>query len=168
MATITAKVRCSKPIMVDHFTFLKSVATATPKLTIPSPAMLHMRGGRNAVSSRAYPDLAELWRDAATALGPPTRARVIVSPRDGRGAFAYYLAGTREVRAGKPKVAEIDVLSADARGPADRAVPSRFRLVASRRTSDFYVRRYVAPAPRKIRPDPLRKPNGTVVLLQPA
>jgi 5-methyltetrahydropteroyltriglutamate--homocysteine methyltransferase len=67
MATITAKVRCSKPIMVDHFTFLKSVATATPKLTIPSPAMLHMRGGRNAVSSRAYPDLAELWRDAAAA-----------------------------------------------------------------------------------------------------
>jgi 5-methyltetrahydropteroyltriglutamate--homocysteine methyltransferase len=67
MATITAKVRCSKPIMVDHFTFLKSVATATPKLTIPSPAMLHMRGGRNAVSSRAYPDLAGLWRDAAAA-----------------------------------------------------------------------------------------------------
>jgi len=67
MATITAKVRCSKPIMVDHFTFLKSVTTATPKLTIPSPAMLHMRGGRNAVSSRAYPDLAELWRDAAAA-----------------------------------------------------------------------------------------------------
>jgi len=67
MATITAKVRCSKPIMLDHFTFLKSVATATPKLTIPSPAMLHMRGGRNAVSSRAYPDLAEFWRDAAAA-----------------------------------------------------------------------------------------------------
>ena len=67
MATITARVRCSKPIMVDHFTFLRSVATATPKLTIPSPAMLHMRGGRNAVSHRAYPDLAEFWRDAATA-----------------------------------------------------------------------------------------------------
>ena len=29
--------------------------------------MLHMRGGRNAVSSRAYPDLAEFWRDAAAA-----------------------------------------------------------------------------------------------------
>ena len=67
MATITAKVRCDKPIMVDDFAFLKSVATATPKLTIPSPAMLHMRGGRNAVSHRAYPDLAEFWRDAAAA-----------------------------------------------------------------------------------------------------
>ena len=67
MATITAKVHCTKPIMVDDFAFLKSVATATPKLTIPSPAMLHMRGGRNAVSHRAYPDLSEFWRDAAAA-----------------------------------------------------------------------------------------------------
>jgi methionine synthase II (cobalamin-independent) len=67
MATITGRVRCTKPIMVDHFAFLKSIAKATPKLTIPSPAMLHMRGGRNAVSREAYPDLAELWRDAAAA-----------------------------------------------------------------------------------------------------
>ena len=67
MATITGKVRCTKPIMVDHFAYLKSVAKATPKLTIPSPAMLHMRGGRNAVSGDAYPDLAAFWRDAAAA-----------------------------------------------------------------------------------------------------
>jgi 5-methyltetrahydropteroyltriglutamate--homocysteine methyltransferase len=67
MATITGRVRCTKPIMVDHFAFLKSIAKATPKLTIPSPAMLHMRGGRNAVSREAYPDLAEFWRDAAAA-----------------------------------------------------------------------------------------------------
>src|SRR5882762_2218797 len=45
MATITGTVRCAAPIMVDHFAFLKSVAKATPKLTVPSPAMLHMRGG---------------------------------------------------------------------------------------------------------------------------
>jgi len=67
MATITGRVRCAKPIMVDHFAFLKSVTKARPKLTIPSPAMLHMRGGRNAVSREAYPDLAEFWRDAAAA-----------------------------------------------------------------------------------------------------
>jgi methionine synthase II (cobalamin-independent) len=67
MATIVGKVRCAKPIMADHFAFLKSVTKATPKLTIPSPAMLHMRGGRNAVSREAYPDLAEFWQDAAAA-----------------------------------------------------------------------------------------------------
>ncbi|MGH7331646.1 MAG: 5-methyltetrahydropteroyltriglutamate--homocysteine S-methyltransferase [Candidatus Rokuibacteriota bacterium] len=67
MAAISGKVGCSRPIMMDHFAFLKSVARVTPKLTIPSPAMLHMRGGRNAIARAAYPDLAEFWTDAATA-----------------------------------------------------------------------------------------------------
>jgi 5-methyltetrahydropteroyltriglutamate--homocysteine methyltransferase len=67
MATVTAKVRCARPIMVDHFAFLRSVARAVPKLTIPSPAMLHLRGGRNAISREAYPDLGEFWADAAAA-----------------------------------------------------------------------------------------------------
>ena len=67
MVTITGKVRCAGPIFVDHFEFLKKTAKATPKLTIPSPAMLHMRGGRNAVSESAYPDLGPFWQDAAAA-----------------------------------------------------------------------------------------------------
>jgi 5-methyltetrahydropteroyltriglutamate--homocysteine methyltransferase len=67
MATITGKVRCSRPIMADHFSFLKSVTKAVPKLTIPAPAALHFRGGRNAISREAYPDLAEFWADAAAA-----------------------------------------------------------------------------------------------------
>ena len=67
MATITGKVGFDKPIFVDHFKFLKSVATATPKLTIPAPATLHFRGGRNAISREAYPDLKEFWADTAAA-----------------------------------------------------------------------------------------------------
>ena len=67
MATTTGKVGCSKPIFVDHFKFLKSVAKATPKLTIPAPAALHFRGGRNAISREVYPDLGAFWADAATA-----------------------------------------------------------------------------------------------------
>jgi len=67
MPAITGKVRCAGPIMTDHFTYLKSVATAVPKLTIPAPAMLHLRGGRRAVSREHYPDLAEFWADAAAA-----------------------------------------------------------------------------------------------------
>jgi 5-methyltetrahydropteroyltriglutamate--homocysteine methyltransferase len=67
MAAITGKVRCTRPIMVDHFAFLRSVAKATPKLTIPAPATLHFRGGRNAISRGHYPDLAEFWVDAAAA-----------------------------------------------------------------------------------------------------
>jgi methionine synthase II (cobalamin-independent) len=67
MAAITGKVHCARPIMVDHFAFLKLATKAVPKLTIPSPAMLHMRGGRNAISRDAYPDLDEFWGDATTA-----------------------------------------------------------------------------------------------------
>ena len=37
------------------------------KLTIPAPAMLHLRGGRRAISREHYPDLAEFWADAAAA-----------------------------------------------------------------------------------------------------
>ena len=67
MATVTGKVRCERPIMVDHFTFLKRMAKATAKQTIPSPGSLHFRGGRNAISRTAYPDLDEFWRDVGAA-----------------------------------------------------------------------------------------------------
>jgi 5-methyltetrahydropteroyltriglutamate--homocysteine methyltransferase len=67
MASITGRVRCAGPIMVDHFAFLASVAAARPKLTIPGPPMLHMRGGRNAISRDVYPDLAPFWDDVAAA-----------------------------------------------------------------------------------------------------
>jgi 5-methyltetrahydropteroyltriglutamate--homocysteine methyltransferase len=67
MATVTGKVRCTKPIMVDHFAFLKSVTRKTAKFCMPSPGSLHFRGGRNAISREVYPDLAEFWADAAAA-----------------------------------------------------------------------------------------------------
>jgi 5-methyltetrahydropteroyltriglutamate--homocysteine methyltransferase len=67
MASITAKVKCTKPIMVDHFSYLKSVVKKTPKLSIPAPATLHFRGGRNAISRQVYPDLKEFWADTASA-----------------------------------------------------------------------------------------------------
>ncbi len=65
--TVTGKVRRSRPVMVEPFQFLKSVTRRTPKLTIPSPSMLHMRGGRPAISRDAYPELDEFWSDTAQA-----------------------------------------------------------------------------------------------------
>jgi 5-methyltetrahydropteroyltriglutamate--homocysteine methyltransferase len=52
-------------IFVDHFKFVKSVARATPKQTIPSPTIMHFRGGRNAVDKTAYPEMAEFFADLA-------------------------------------------------------------------------------------------------------
>jgi 5-methyltetrahydropteroyltriglutamate--homocysteine methyltransferase len=67
MPGVTGKVACTRPIFTDYFRFLKSVATQTPKLTIPAPATLHFRGGRNAISREVYPDPGEFWADAARA-----------------------------------------------------------------------------------------------------
>jgi 5-methyltetrahydropteroyltriglutamate--homocysteine methyltransferase len=57
------KVRRTRPMMVDHFRYLRSVAKHTPKFTMPSPSILYHRGGRAAISREAYPDLDELWSD---------------------------------------------------------------------------------------------------------
>lgn len=65
IATVTGKVRCHRPIMADHFAYLKSVARAVPKMTIPAPGAAHFRGGRNAISRTAYPDLEAFWHDLA-------------------------------------------------------------------------------------------------------
>ena len=54
---VTDKIRHAKAIQRADFEFLKSVTTQTPKVTIPSPTMLHFRGGRGAISREAYPDL---------------------------------------------------------------------------------------------------------------
>jgi 5-methyltetrahydropteroyltriglutamate--homocysteine methyltransferase len=62
---VTGKVRHSKPIQRADFEFLKSVTTRTPKVTIPSPTMLHFRGGRGAISREAYPDLDQFYADVA-------------------------------------------------------------------------------------------------------
>jgi len=64
---VTAKVRHTQPIQVNDFAFLKSVTRKVPKLTIPSPTMLHFRGGRGAISKEAYPDLDAFFEDVALA-----------------------------------------------------------------------------------------------------
>ena len=67
IAAVTGKIRYTRPIMVSAFEFLKGATRRTAKLTIPSPSMLHLRGGRSAVSRAVYPDLEEFWGDVAAA-----------------------------------------------------------------------------------------------------
>jgi 5-methyltetrahydropteroyltriglutamate--homocysteine methyltransferase len=65
--TVTGKLRYSRPVMVEDFSFLRSVTRKTAKFTVPSPSMLHLRGGRAAISRDVYPDMNEFWSDAALA-----------------------------------------------------------------------------------------------------
>jgi 5-methyltetrahydropteroyltriglutamate--homocysteine methyltransferase len=63
---VKGKIRRTKPSMIEHFKFLKSVAKRTPKFTMPSPAMLHARGDRDSLK-KTYPDLDEFWSDLTRA-----------------------------------------------------------------------------------------------------
>jgi methionine synthase II (cobalamin-independent) len=76
---VTGNVGFSGHPMLGHFAFLRSLTEGTgvtAKMTIPSPSVLHFRGGRQAVSPSVYPDMGELYWD----LGHAYRAAV--------GAFA--------------------------------------------------------------------------------
>ena len=66
MMAVTGKLRRTKPSMVSHFAFLKSIVkNGTAKFTMPSPAMLHARADRASIR-KTYPDEAEFWADLAT------------------------------------------------------------------------------------------------------
>ena len=59
----------AKPIQRRDYEYLASVTKETPKVTIPSPTMLHFRAGREGISEQAYPDLADFFADVGAALG---------------------------------------------------------------------------------------------------
>jgi 5-methyltetrahydropteroyltriglutamate--homocysteine methyltransferase len=62
---VTGKLAHRRPIQVEDFKFLQSLTQRTPKVTLPSPTMLHFRGGRGAISKAAYPDLEAFYADVA-------------------------------------------------------------------------------------------------------
>ncbi len=73
---IGERVHLDHTIFAEAFKFLTSVARdgQTPKLTIPSPNMVHYRGGRAAVDERVYPDMEEFWSDLCAAYAEELRA----------------------------------------------------------------------------------------------
>jgi 5-methyltetrahydropteroyltriglutamate--homocysteine methyltransferase len=70
---VTGKVRHARSIQRRDFEFLRSVTNRTPKVTIPSPTMLHFRGGRAGISQEAYPQLDAFYADVAAAYAEEIR-----------------------------------------------------------------------------------------------
>jgi 5-methyltetrahydropteroyltriglutamate--homocysteine methyltransferase len=74
---VNGRIGWTQPTMIDHFQFLAShVRKAVPKQTIPSPSVVHFRGGREAIDRATYPtldgfftDLAAAYRKAVAAFG---------------------------------------------------------------------------------------------------
>jgi 5-methyltetrahydropteroyltriglutamate--homocysteine methyltransferase len=72
---IDGKLGVSEPIFGEAFEYLQSVASdsQTPKLTIPSPSMVHYRGGRAAIDEDVYPEMDEFWADLTSAYAEQVR-----------------------------------------------------------------------------------------------
>jgi 5-methyltetrahydropteroyltriglutamate--homocysteine methyltransferase len=71
---VNDRVKIDDTIFADAFKFLKStVTTAIPKLTIPSPSMVHYRGGAAAIDPDVYPDVEDFWNDLSAAYAEEIR-----------------------------------------------------------------------------------------------
>jgi 5-methyltetrahydropteroyltriglutamate--homocysteine methyltransferase len=71
---VEGKVGIDGPIFGDAFQFLKSAVTSgIPKLTIPSPSMVHFRGGAAALDPAVYPDEEQFWTDLSAAYADQVR-----------------------------------------------------------------------------------------------
>lgn len=71
---VDGKIGLDHTIFGSDFEFLKSVVTrSTPKLTIPSPSMVHYRGGPAAIDRSVYPDEDEFWSDLSAAYAEQVR-----------------------------------------------------------------------------------------------
>jgi 5-methyltetrahydropteroyltriglutamate--homocysteine methyltransferase len=66
---VTGKVGLDGTIFADAFSFLRDNASAqqTPKLTVPSPSMVHYRGGNSSIDESVYPELDQFWDDLTRA-----------------------------------------------------------------------------------------------------
>jgi 5-methyltetrahydropteroyltriglutamate--homocysteine methyltransferase len=67
LAKANRKVSWQGGIFTDHFSFVRKTTSKTAKQTIPGPAMIHLRPGREAIDSNVYPDLDVFWSDLVTA-----------------------------------------------------------------------------------------------------
>ena len=74
--TVTGKIGFTDHPMLAHFAYLRERTSATPKMTIPAPAMLvsALRDWRQVVAQDAYPDIEDLYRDLGAAYRALIRA----------------------------------------------------------------------------------------------
>ncbi|MHA6804473.1 5-methyltetrahydropteroyltriglutamate--homocysteine S-methyltransferase [Salinifilum ghardaiensis] len=70
---VTGKVGLGRTIFADAFRFLSERTNATAKLTVPSPSMVHYRGGSAQIDPAVYSDADEFWADLSTAYAEQIR-----------------------------------------------------------------------------------------------
>ena len=93
---VSARVALDHTIFAEDFRFLAGIVDdgVTPKLTIPSPNMVHYRGGRAALNPAVYADVEPFWSDLAAAYRRPGA---------GRGRTGLHLPAARRHQPGLPQ-----------------------------------------------------------------
>ena len=71
---VTGKIGFGDHPMLAHFKYLKAHTKQTAKMTIPSPSMLHYRGGKKIINMGLYPDMNEFFHDLGAAYGEAVKA----------------------------------------------------------------------------------------------
>lgn len=64
---VTGKITPEKHYMLDHWKFVAAQTSRTPKAILPSPSVLHFRGGRAAIDPSVYPEMDEFYHDLGQA-----------------------------------------------------------------------------------------------------
>ena len=62
---IKSKLSRSRGISTAAFAFLKAATSRTAKICVPSPTLVHFRGGRQAIDKSAYPEMDAFFDDLA-------------------------------------------------------------------------------------------------------
>jgi 5-methyltetrahydropteroyltriglutamate--homocysteine methyltransferase len=119
---VVGKVRHARDIQRADLEFLKANTNRTPKVTIPSPTMLHFRGGRAGISQQHYPDLEEFYEDVAQAYGEE------LSSLAAAGATYVQMDDTNLAYLCDPKMQE----AARARGDDPNELPHRYAAFINR------------------------------------
>jgi 5-methyltetrahydropteroyltriglutamate--homocysteine methyltransferase len=72
---VSSRVALPETVFAGAFTFLRDHAhrDQTPKLTIPSPSMVHYRGGNSSIDESVYPNLDTFWEDLTSAYSDQIR-----------------------------------------------------------------------------------------------
>lgn len=60
---VTGKLSRKRPIVVNDYRFLAGVTTHTPKVTLPTPSILHFFGGKEGMDPKSYKDREALADD---------------------------------------------------------------------------------------------------------
>jgi 5-methyltetrahydropteroyltriglutamate--homocysteine methyltransferase len=110
----------------ENFAFVKSIAKATPKITLPGPCYIHFRAGRAHISREAYPDLEDFWTDLIKAYA------IELEKLAAAGCTYVQLDETSLAKLGDPKIrAALAARGDDWRALLDRYVAVTNAVVAS-------------------------------------